>query len=218
MKKIFFIASIAFACNTALAQDAIIETFDSNSLEWTECAFESKRGTAIIDQGVMTVTSKGELKLLGGLATAMSGVATKVGENTFFETHCYAPLDIEKPFKITTRVTIDKLAQDRIAGLVFNYKDGGTFYTFVFNNESVEFVRYVDNQVVGSITQGVKWEKNKKLEQEWELTSEDQVLTFIVDGMPILKVRHMPLEYSGFGFYTFGKQKLIVDEVSFIQL
>ena len=27
------------------------ETFDANSLEWTECAYESNSGTAIIDGG-----------------------------------------------------------------------------------------------------------------------------------------------------------------------
>ena len=58
----------------------------------------------------------------------------------------------------------------------------------------------------------------KKVDQEWELISDGQVLTFIVDGMQILKVRYMPLEYSGFGFYTFGKQELAVDDVEFIQM
>ena len=41
---------------------------------------------------------------------------------------------------------------------------------------------------------------------------------FIVDGIQILKVRYMPLEYTGFGYYTFGKQELAVDDVEFIHL
>ena len=194
------------------------ETFDANSLEWTECAYESNSGTAIIDGGTMVITSKGENKGLGIALTALTGVATKVGTNTFFETHCYAPLDVQKPFKIRTHVNIQKLTNDRTTGLVFNYKDGGNFYSFNFNGEMVRFERHVDGLVVGAISQGVKWSDTKKVDQEWELTSDGQVLTFIVDGMPIMKVRYMPLDYAGFGFYTFGKQKLIVDDVEFIQL
>lgn len=194
------------------------ETFDANSLEWTECAYESNSGTAVIDGGKMTITSKGENKGLGVALTLLSGIQTKVGRNTFFETHCYAPLDVQKPFKIRTHVNIEKLASDRMTGLVFNYKDGGNFYCFAFNDEMVCFNRYVDNVVVGQIQQGVKWADKKKVDQEWELISDGQVLTFIVDGMQILKVRYMPLEYSGFGFYTFGKQELAIDDVEFIQL
>ena len=218
MKKIILLGVIALGISVNANSQTFKETFDANSLEWTECAFESNSGSAIIDGVKMTIISKGENKGLGIALTALSGVATKVGENTFFETHCYAPLDVQKPFKIRTHVNIEKLSIDRIAGLVFNYKDGGNFYCFTFNDEMVRFTRYVDNMIVGSIQQGVIWKDKKKVDQEWELTSDGQMLSFIVDGMPILKVRYMPLEYSGFGYYTFGKQELIVDDVEFIQL
>ncbi len=218
MKKIVGIITIALGISNAVYAQSIKETFDANSLEWTECAYESNSGTAIIDGGKMTITSKGENKGLGIALTALSGVATKVGENTFFETHCYAPLDVLKPFTIRTHVNIKKLSNDRTTGLVFNYRDGGNFYCFNFNSEMVRFERRVDGLVVGAISQGVKWEDKKNVDQEWELTSDGQTLTFIVDGMQILKVRYMPLEYAGFGFYTFGKQELVVDDVEFIQL
>ena len=81
-----------------LQAQSFVDTFDANSLGWTECAFESNKGSAIIDKGVMTIKSKGENKTAGALLSVMSGVATKVGENTFFETHCYAPLDVKKEF------------------------------------------------------------------------------------------------------------------------
>lgn len=216
-KKIIIFAFFMLGALSVQAQ-TFKETFDANSLEWTECAYESNSGTAVIDGGKMTITSKGENKGLGAALTVLSGVQTKVGKNTFFETHCYAPLDVQKPFKIRTHVNIEKLASDRMAGLVFNYKDGGNFYCFAFNDEMVCFNRYVDNVIVGQIQQGVKWADKKKVDQEWELISDGQVLTFIVDGMQILKVRYMPLEYSGFGFYTFGKQELAVDDVEFIQM
>ena len=218
MKKKIIILAFSMLGALSVQAQTFKETFDANSLEWTECAYESNSGTAVIDGGKMTITSKGENKGLGAALTVLSRVQTKVGKNTFFETHCYAPLDVQKPFKIRTHVNIEKLASDRMAGLVFNYKDGGNFYCFAFNDEMVCFNRYVDNVIVGQIQQGVKWADKKKVDQEWELISDGQVLTFIVDVMQILKVRYMPLEYSGFGFYTFGKQELAVDDVEFIQM
>lgn len=218
MRKLAFTIGMAFMALSQINAQSFKETFDANSLEWTECAYESNSGTAIIDGDKMTIISKGENKGLGVALTALSGVATKVGENTFFETHCYAPLDVQKPFKIRTHVNIQKLANDRTTGLVFNYRDGGNFYCFNFNNEMVRFERRVDGMVVGAIQQGVKWKDRKKVDQEWELISDGQVLTFIVDGVQILKVRYMPLDYTGFGYYTFGKQELQVDDVEFIQL
>ena len=173
--------------------------------------------TKIIDKGVMTVSSKGEKKGLSALVTATSGVATRVGQNTFFETHCYAPIDVMKPFEIQAKVNIKQLADDRLAGLVFNYKDGGNFYCFSFYDEFVKFIRYENNEVVGDIMQGIQWKGKRKTDMLWTLVNDGQTLSFKIDGATILNIRYMPLSYSGFGFYTFGNQDLIVDEVTFIQ-
>ncbi|MBD5368021.1 MAG: hypothetical protein HDR83_01995 [Bacteroides sp.] len=216
MKKVLILLSLAFTTIATSAQ-SFVDTFDANSLGWTESAFESNKGSAVIDKGVLTIKSKGENKAAGAILTALSGVATKVGENTFFETHCYAPLDVKKPFEVIANVKIDKLSSDRICGFVFNYRDGGNFYCFIFNDEMVNFTRYVDNHVVGNITQGVKWENKKKVDQEWKLVCDGDVLSFFVDGMEILKVRYMPLDFSGIGFYTFGKQTLVVEDMTFTQ-
>lgn len=99
--------------------EIIVDDFESNAMGWTESAYESNNGTAIIDKGVLTITSKGENKTMGKLLTALSGVQTQVGEDTFFETHCYAPLNISNDFKITSNVLIDKLGKDRVVGFVF---------------------------------------------------------------------------------------------------
>lgn len=217
MKRTFISMCMLAAATVASYAQSFVDTFDANSLGWTECAFESNKGSAVIDKGVMTIKSKGENKAMGALLTGLSGVATKVGENTFFETHCYAPLDVKKPFEVIANVKIDKLANDRVCGFVFNYKDGGNFYCFNFNDEMVNFTRYVDNRVVGNITQGIKWTSKKKLDQEWKLVCDGDVLSFFVDGMEILKVKYMPLDFSGIGFYTFGKQTLIVEDMTFTQ-
>ena len=216
MKKILLMATM-FVVTFSVNAQSYKETFDSNSLEWTECAYKNGVGTAIIDKGVMTVSSKGEKKGLSALVSATSGVATRVGQNTFFETHCYAPIDVMKPFEIQAKVNIKQLADDRLAGLVFNYKDGGNFYCFSFNDEFVKFIRYENNEVVGDIMQGIQWKGKRKTEMLWTLVNDGQTLSFKIDGATILNIRYMPLSYSGFGFYTFGNQDLIVDEVTFIQ-
>lgn len=217
MKKVILLLSAIFCVAFNSVSQTFVDTFDANSLGWTECAYESSKGSAVIDKGVLTIKSKGENKAAGALLTAMSGVATKVGENTFFETHCYAPIDPKKPFEVIANVTIDKLADDRVCGFVFNYKDGGNFYCFNFNKEMVNFTRYVDNRVVGNISQGVKWGKNKNLNQQWKMVCDGDVLSFFVDDMEILKVKYMPIDYTGVGFYTFGKQTLVVEDMTFTQ-
>lgn len=215
MKKLFVTLMLSLSYFVAMAQ--YVETFDSNSLEWTECAYKNAIGTAMIDQGVMTIKSKGELKGLGAAMTALSGQATKLRDNTFFETHCYAPIDVEKPFEIVSSVNVKQLAEDRLVGLVFNYRDGGNFYCFSFNDDFVKFVRYENNEIVGDVMQGIRWKGKRKADMEWSLVSDGQQLTFKVDGAPIMTIRYMPLSYTGFGYYTFGNQELVVDEVKFIQ-
>ena len=144
-------------------------------------------------------------------------VGSRVGKYTEFTCFCYAPLNVKRPFKIDTNVTIGKLDDDKFVGLLFNYKDDGNFYAFIFNDEDVKFLRKVDGEWVGSITQSVKWSKKRKAQQNWRLESDGSILSFFVDELPIMKVRYMPLEYAGFGYLTFGNQKLIVDDVEFRQ-
>lgn len=217
MKTTILSLCMIVAVSAASFAESFVDTFDANSLGWTESAFESNKGSAVIDKGVMTIKSKGENKVAGAIVSGLSGVPTKIGENTFFETHCYAPLDVKKPFEVIANVKIDKLARDRVCGFVFNYRDGGNFYCFNFNDEMVNFTRFVDNCVAGNIMQGIKWTNKKKLDQEWKLVYDGDVLSFYVDGMEILKVRYMPLYFSGMGFYTFGKQTLVVEDMTFTQ-
>lgn len=187
------------------------ETFDTNSLEWTECAYKNAVGTAVIDRGVMTITSKGDLKGLSAL------VGKKIRENTFFETHCYAPIDVKRPFEIAAKVNIKQLAFDRLVGLVFNYRDNGNFYCFSFNDDFVSFRRFEDGDIVGEVSQGIKWSQKRREDMDWTLSSDGDTLVFKIDGASILTIRYMPLSYAGVGFYTFGNQELVVDEIEFRQ-
>lgn len=69
---------------------------------------------------------------------------------------------MNKPFEIIANVTMDNLDLDRQAGIIFNYRDFGNYYAFVFNKESVSFLRFVDNNCVGSISQELNGEMPKK--------------------------------------------------------
>lgn len=211
MKRSFSFMVVALLYLATANAQSLKETFDSNSLNWNECATESDYGTSIIDKGVLTITSKGESKFWSAMAGA------QIRQNTYFTCFCYAPLNIKRSFKISTNVTIGKLDDDKLAGLIFNYKDNGTFYAFVFNDADVKFFRYVDNKLVGWISQSVKWKKTRKAQQNWRLESDGSTLSFFVDELPIMNIRYMPLDYNGFGYYTWGKQKLVVDDVEFIQ-
>lgn len=216
MKKVIFSLCLA-AFSVASYAQSFVETFDANSLGWTESAGESNSGTAIIDKGVMTIKSKGDSKFMR-IAANLNGNA-KGMENTAFETHCYAPIDIRKPFEIIANVKMDNLDLERQAGMIFNYRDFGNYYAFVFNKEAVTFLRFVDNRCVGSITQDVKWGKAEKGKQDqtWKLVSENSELQFFVNDMEIMKVKYMPLDFTGIGFYTIGKQTLVVDDITFTQ-
>lgn len=79
------------------------------------------------------------------------------------------------------------------------------------------FLRYENNKLVGTIEQGVKWQKTKKAQQQWVLAYEGTEITFTVDGIELIRVKYMPLQYTGVGFYTFGKQKLQVSEMTYEQ-
>lgn len=211
MKKTILAIAATFIYAASVNAQSIKETFDSNSLNWNECTSESNSGTSIIDKGVLTLTSKGVNKLLSVM------VGAQIGEYTHFTCFCYAPLNVQRPFKVSTNVTIDKLGADKQAGLIFNYKDDGNFYAFVFNDDEVRFLRFENMRLVGSVTQSIKWIKKRKAEQNWRLESDGSTLSFFVDDMAIMNMRYMPLEYTGFGYYTFGKQKLVVDDVEFFQ-
>jgi uncharacterized protein YfaP (DUF2135 family) len=60
MKKTFLLMCISAAFSTVASAQSFVETFDANSLGWTESAGESNSGTAVIDKGVMTIKSKGD--------------------------------------------------------------------------------------------------------------------------------------------------------------
>lgn len=209
MKKNFIVlAALAIACSATVSAQKFVETFDSNSLEWTECTFDNNENVkAFIDKGFLTVHSEKNTNFFTGAQSWSTGLST-----------CYAPIDVKKPFKVTTHLRYNN--DETMCGMMFNMKDEGNYYviSLVEDNKKIYFQRWEDNKLVGGITQGFPYPKLKKGQfYELILESNGGTITLTMEGIPVFKLRYMPLEYAGFGFITHGEQELIVDDVVFEQ-
>lgn len=67
MKRFFLALMLAIAYASTTNAQSIRETFDSNSLGWNETAISNDAGSAIIDKGVLTLTSNGVNKFLSAM-------------------------------------------------------------------------------------------------------------------------------------------------------
>ncbi len=197
MKKYGILCLLLVALAIGARANVIVDDFSANVYAWNEGEIDGDIGAIAIINGQLDIKSKHDEMAL--------------------KTHCYAPINVEKDFRVTAHVYIDRLKNDKQVGLLFNYRDDGNFYCFSFNEYAVSFRRYENNVEVGSYHQGIKWKKKKKLEQEWTLVKEADELAFLVDGQEIIRIRYMPLSYCGVGFYTISKQRLIVDRVEYEQ-
>lgn len=198
MKKTNVIILLLMASLAICAKaNVVVDDFSANIYGWNEGEIDGDIGAIAIINGLLDIKSK--------------------HDEVALKTHCYAPINVEKDFRVTAYVGIDKLKDDKQVGLIFNYRDDGNFYCFSFNEYAVSFRRFENNVEVGSYHQGIKWKKKKKLEQEWTLIKEADELAFLVDGQEIIRIRYMPLAYCGVGFYTISKQRLIVDRIEYEQ-
>ena len=212
MKKAFLIIT-CLLCTTLTWAQRVVETFDGNSLNWSECVFDNEENIKyIVSDGYLTVHSERNTDF--NWATGNSTVSLSTAIST-----CYAPIDMEKPFKIKTHLVYDD--EDYPFAVLFNLKDDGTYYCleFIEATKKVYFARYEDNKYVGGWTQGFPYPKLKKGEQlEIVITSDCQTLSCEVQGIPIFDLRYVSFQYQGFGFMTHGNQEIKVDDVEFIQM
>ena len=197
MKKFWVIVLVLAACSFWAKANVVVDDFSANIYSWNEGVIDGDIGEIAIINGHLEIKSK--------------------HDEVALKTHCYAPINVERDFKITAHVSINKLKDDKQVGLIFNYRDDGNFYCFSFNEYAVSFRRFENNVQVGSYHQGIKWKKKKNIEQEWTLVKEADELAFLVDGQEIIRIRYMPLSYCGVGFYTIGKQGLAVTKIEYVQ-
>lgn len=203
MKKLL-VALFALGTLTVNAQN-VKETFDSNTLGWTEVS--DKSGEAAIKEGVMHIVGKN------------SGGSTFFGykQPSFIETHCYSNLDVTKNFEIKCDAIAKKISNAGCFGVIMNYFDNGNFIVFVIDNEYAHLMRFQNNEMVGRISNKLKLVKKKKADLSLSIKNSYQKLQFYVNNMLAIEARYLPLESNGFGFYVLGEQIVDFDNVEFIQ-
>ncbi|WP_075558535.1 hypothetical protein [Parabacteroides timonensis] len=187
----------------------IKDTFDSNSLGWTEAS--SSDGEAVIRDGVMHMESK---KGASNFATIMFG--TKA-EPSFVETHTYGGFDPNKDFEITCEALVKKIDENNVFGIMLDYIDEGNFLLFVVTEQQSYLYRFKDYQMVGRIKNRIKLKSQKKVSLDFKVKSSYQRLQFYVNDMLALEARYLPLTSSGIGFYVFGKQTVDFDNLEIKQ-
>ncbi len=206
-KKIFSLLILCVSL-TSNAQ-TFLETFDSNSLEWTECTFDNDENIkSYIEKGVLVVHSERNTNIWTGEKSYSTASSM-----------CYMPIDIKKPFEIRTSLTYSET--DSPFSIAFNLKDDGTYYRLFFIPESkkVFFQRVENREVVGGWVQGVLYPKLKKGEElEILISGESQDLYVEIQRIPVFKIRYVTYQYQGFGFLTHGEQEIKVNSVEFKQL
>ncbi len=112
---LLLMATLAMMANA----NVIVDDFSANIYGWNEGEIDGDIGSIAIINGQLDIKSK--------------------HEEVALKTHCYAPINVEKDFKVTAHVLIDKLKDEKQVGFIFNYRDDGNFYCFSFNEYAVSF-------------------------------------------------------------------------------
>ena len=197
MKKLL-VAILALTALTINAQ-TFKDTFDSNSMGWTEISL--KKGEAIIRDGVMHMAIKEE------------------GQKV--ETHCFSTLDVSKNFEIKCDAIAKKISDDGIFGIILDYIDDGNYTAFVIyvydKNYYASMQRYKEDRYIGGFSRQIKITEKRNAELNFSIKSTYQKLEFYVNDMKALEARFIPLTSNGFGFFVKGKQTVDFDNVEFIQ-
>ena len=192
MKKALLItalSAIAFAGNA----QTFNETFDSNTMGWTEEA--SSRGEALVKDGVLHLVSKG--------TTMMSS--------------CYTNLDVKKNFEIKCKVNVKKIDAGNPIGIIFNYLDDYNYCLFGIDEEMAYFKEFRDNQLVGYRRNALKLKGKRKVELDFAIKSTYNRVQFEVNNMTAIELRFKPLVSNGIGFYIVGNQTADFDNLEIIQ-
>ena len=223
MKKSFLFVICVFINTMLIAQNSIKEDFEANSLEWTE--YTSGNYFAQISKGSLKVSSN----RTGYSGMSESAVVAQIIESLFVppvpshsnrisESHCFAPIDVQKPFTIRTllKPTV-QLSNSNSVGIMFNYRDAANFYCIALNQNGVRFSRYESGKLVGFEECPMIPKKMNNVMMSWELKKDGDFLLFSIEGTEFLKIRYAPIEYRGFGFFAYDGASVLVDEVEFIQ-
>lgn len=202
MRKL--IIALLLLGTTAVNAQTVKETFDSNTLGWTEISEDS--GEAVIKDGIMHLEGN------GSWGTSRWGFSQPIK----IETHCYASLDVSKNFDIKFDAVAGRTKKGYI-GVMLDYIDSGNFIAFVFDSNSAFLLRYREGKLIGSIPNYFKMADKKDTKLSVLIKSTYQKLQFYINNMLAIEARYLPLTSNGFGFFVWGIQQVDFDNVEFIQ-
>ena len=184
---------------TTVGAQVMDDEFESNQFGWTEAS--SKRGTAIINDGVLHMESK---------------------DNPITST-CYAPFDVNKPFVMQCEALAKKIDDDKIFGILLDYEDDQNFILFYICEGEAKLEVWKENKLIGMKQEALKLRKGKKVGVEFEVEYNLNELVYKVNGVRAMAYRRRVakdeflLGTSGIGFYARGGQVIDFDNLKIMQ-
>lgn len=178
------------------------ETFDSNSWGWSE--YSGDKGDAIIMNGVLHLESKRDR--LNDINDVVNGICSIA----------YAPIDVQKGFKLTCEALIDKVDYDKTFGIVLDYKDDWNCIILLIKRDNAYYYRIHEGKVTGFLHRQFKLGKQKKAALDIELKYVDGNLELRVNDINAFggEIRNIQIDSNGIGFFAFGKVKVDFDNVT----
>lgn len=199
MKKVIFILTIfCFFCIQINAQ-TIEDDFETNQFGWSEQA--SKRGTALIKDGVLHMESKGSQ----------------------LTSSCYAPFDFSKPFVLTVEALAKKIDDDKIFGILLDYEDDQNYILFYICEGEARLEVCKEDKIIGKKFEALKLKAGKKVGVEFEVEYNLNELVYKVNGIKAMTYRRrlakdeFLLGTSGIGFFAKDGQVIDFDNLKIIQ-
>ena len=188
MKKTFIIITLAAAAAYTANAQTFKDTFDSNSMGWTEMS--SSDGEVVIKDGVMHLQGK---KNGSNFYVNVPGTEIK--------TSCYTGFDPQENFEIKCKANIKKINSKNPIGIMLNYQDD---YNYI-------------GRLVGYRENLLKLQGKRNAEVQFSIKSTYNKIQFLVNNMVAIELRYKPIISNGIGFYLYGAQTADFDDLEIIQ-
>lgn len=184
----------------------IIEDFETNHLGWTETT--SDEGEAVIRDGVLHLSGKkrDHFDFYGYKSKGSQMISS-----------CYPGIDVSKNFEVRAKIVAKTVNEKDSFGVIFNYLDDYNYNVLVIDRKTAVLLRIEKNEIIGYRVTDLKATSRRNAEYNLKIKSTYQDLEFYNNDVQVLRVRHLPMQYSGFGIYINGLQTIDVEEVEFIQ-
>lgn len=200
MKQVLLIAIFAFAALSLNAQ-SFKDTFDSNTLGWTERS--GSDGDAVIKDGVMHLQGK---KNEGYFSNA-----------SYIITTAYTSFDPQKNFEIKCKAAVKKINEKNPVGIIINYLDDYNYMLFAVDEKSAYFFEFSDNKLVSFKVNDMNLKGKRNEELAFQIKSTYNKVEFIVNNITAIELRYREIISNGIGFAVNGAQTADFDDLEIIQ-